>query len=463
MALSDVEANLTTGVVSAVEAAWLRDAAGCLPPAATVDVLLEQMNAEAPGWGVRLTGIGVEDLRSGARWAVNGDQQMSYMSSAKLPWAIMAAAEAGSDAIESLAFPAFARSDNAAAGTLIDLAGGIERVNRYWYPTLGMVGSCHQRWNAGAVREYSGPCGFASSPVFDVARGHTFWNYNTANDMTTVLSRLWRGDVPGLDASERSRLLEWSTWPVAAWAPDGDGTITGHLPPHVWPNVHHKVGWFFDPYRAASDIGIVDLPDATYALAIAAYGGESSAAQADFLAWASCHVYRVMAGDSSWTCPTRVYGGRPGHLALGVTWSAGGSAVGAAIPSGRTSLHPTDARELDVQVTVGPGGVGGDRVPSVPRPLTASAPSPSPSPTRRSATPAVSSYPKATARRPRTGGRRWPPRGRSPWAAAAPAPCSPPPTRTAGCASPSGAPHRPNWTSPGSSTGAKGRDCCLRA
>ena len=45
----------------------------------------------APRWGVRLTGIAVEDLRSAERWAVNGDEQMSYLSSIKFAWAVMAA------------------------------------------------------------------------------------------------------------------------------------------------------------------------------------------------------------------------------------------------------------------------------------------------------------------------------------------------------------------------------------
>ena len=361
-------AGLVGGVLAVVLAALALTAIPARPeraeaaPPGDVQSLLNQLSAAAAGWGVKLTGISLEDLRGGRRWAVNGEQAMSFLSSAKLPWAVMAAATSGAGAVEPYAYPVFANSDNDAAGRLIDLAGGIERVNRYWYPTLGMTGSCDQRWNSGATREYSGQCGYAANPVFDLAHGHTFYNYNTADDMTTLLGRLWRGQVPGLDAGGRARVLEWSTWPVAAWAPDGDGTITGYLPPWTWPDVHHKIGWYFDPFLAASDIGIVDVPSTTYALAIAAYGGQSSAAQADFLSWASCEVYRTFSGDGGWNCSTRSYDAGPGRLDLDVAWAPAGTSTWRPIPSGRTSAVVTHATAIDVRVTVGPAGLGGDEV-----------------------------------------------------------------------------------------------------
>jgi hypothetical protein len=401
----DVDWNVANGLITPDEEGWLRKASGCLLAVSGVDELLGKVAAAAPEWGVRLTGIAVENLRSGGRWAVNGDQQMSFMSSAKLPWAIMAAATVDTAEVERYAYPVFANSDNDAAGSLIDLAGGIDRVNRYWYPTLGMSGSCHQRWNAGAVREYSGVCGYPTNPVFDLANGHEFWNHNTPNDLTTVMGRLWRGEIPGLDAAARARLLEWSTWPVAAWAPDGDGTITGHLPAWTWPSVHHKVGWFFDPYQSASDVGIVDVAAATYAVAIAAYGGESTAAQADFMSWASCQIYRTLTGDTAWACPPRVFARPPGRLDLAVNWTPSGGATSPSptststtttggmtpttdpaaamrtpttapptssasptapvrtdIPSGQTRLYATTASSVDVQVTIGPRGLRGDHV-----------------------------------------------------------------------------------------------------
>ena len=373
---ADIEAGRAGGL-SAGQADRLAAEAGCLPPVDDPGALLAQLEAAAPRWGVELTGIALEDLRTGDRWDVNGDQQMSFMSSAKLPWAVMATAHAGVEAVERYAYPVFAVSDNDAAGRLIDLAGGIERLNRHWYPTLGMTGSCHQRWNAGATRVYSGDCGYPTHPAFDIAADHAFWNHNTANDMTTLLGRLWRGSVPGLDGAERARLLEWSTWPVAEWAFNGDGTLTGHLPPWTWPHVHHKVGWYFDPYVSASDIGIVDLPSATYALAVAAYGGTTSGGQADFLSWASCQVYRHLTGDEAWSCPVRAYADRPGQLELALTWSAEGTATPApdaevttpegeqdtsSIESGRTTAIAVPGTAVDLEVTIGPDGLDGDVV-----------------------------------------------------------------------------------------------------
>jgi hypothetical protein len=295
----DVDWNLNNGFITSVEAGWLRAPIVCKK---SLGSLLEQLIGSAQNWGVQLSSISVEDLRTGEHWAVNGDQQMSFNSATKFPWAIMATATVGPAAVEPFASPVFVDSDNIAAGALIDLAGGIDHVNSYWYPTLGMSRSCLQRWDYGIPREFTGNCGYAPNPVFDLANGHAFYNYDTANDMTAVLSRFWRGRVPGLDAVGRARLLEWSTWPTADWGPEGHGTMTGYLPSWAWPSVHHKIGWYFDPFITASDVGIVDLPGTTYAIALAAYGGQSSAAQAQFLALASCEIYRSLNEDGAWSC-----------------------------------------------------------------------------------------------------------------------------------------------------------------
>lgn len=295
----DVDWNLNNGFITSAEAGWLRAPIICKK---SLGSLLQQLVGSAPNWGVQLSAIAVEDLRTGERWSANGDQQMSFNSAAKFPWAIMATAAAGTSAVEPYAASVFVDSDNIAAGALIDLAGGIDRINSYWYPALGMSRSCLQRWNYGTPREFSGNCGYAYSPVFDYSNGHEFYNYDTPDDMTTVLDRFWSGRVPGLDAAGRAKLLEWSTWPAAAWAPDGQGTMTGYLPPWTWPSAHHKIGWYFDPFLTASDVGIIDLPGTTYALAMAAYGGQSSAAQAQFLALASCEIYRSMNQDGAWSC-----------------------------------------------------------------------------------------------------------------------------------------------------------------
>jgi hypothetical protein len=312
---------------------------------------LDNIAAAAPHWGVELAGISYVDLRTGDTAALNGDAQMSFMSSSKFPWMVMATAHSGIAAVRPLAHPVFASSDNVAAGTAIDLAGGLNHVNNYWYPALGMTNSCHQRWGYGRYREYAGNCGYPSGAPFS-ARGHTFFNHNSPIDMTTFLSRFWRGEIPDLDAAERAALLEWSTWSFDEFNPWGDGTITGYLPPQTWPGVHHKIGWYFHPFLSASDIGIVNLPSATYALAIAAYGGHSTGHQADFLAWASCEIYRQASGDLDWSCGARKHTNR-GGIGLNVAWSASPDGPFAPLEAGPAATllaEATDRAYLEIDV-----------------------------------------------------------------------------------------------------------------
>jgi hypothetical protein len=205
---------------------------------------------------------------------------------------------AGIDATAEDAEEVFSISSNDAAERLIELAGGLDAIDDWWYPALGMTSTCHQQWFG---QYYSGDCAPAAAPAFTAA-GVEFQNYSTADDMTEFLTRLWRGDVPGLNAEERQAVLEWSLLSPKDLDLEGDGTITGDLPPDVQGRVYHKVGWDFDDYLSASDVGIVDAPDATYAISLAAFNGTSSAAQQQFLSWASCGVYVAISGDSSWTC-----------------------------------------------------------------------------------------------------------------------------------------------------------------
>jgi hypothetical protein len=266
-----------------------------------VDEVLAGLVADGGRLGVELTAVSVADLSTGERWNVNGDRQMSFMSSSKFPWVAMATAAAGVDATEWAAVATFEWSDNDAAYELIDLAGGLDQVNDVWNPAMGMVSTCHQHW-FGAW--YSGSCGADLSPPFDV-RNHEFENHSTANDLTTFLSRLWRGQIPGLDDAGRAAVLDWSLLSADDFDPGGGSTISGYLPPAVKPGVHHKVGWDFDSYLSAADVGIVELPDRhAYAVAIAAYGGTDSAQQQHFLAWTSCELYRRLGNDPDWTCPT---------------------------------------------------------------------------------------------------------------------------------------------------------------
>ena len=80
------------------------------------------------------------------------------------------------------------------------------------------------------------------------------------------------------------------------------------------------------------------------------------------MSWASCQVYRHLAGDSTWTCPPRADDARPGQLDVAVARTATGSTLPTPIPGGRTSSHLITTPDVDLRVTIGPGGVDGERV-----------------------------------------------------------------------------------------------------
>ncbi len=311
---------------------------------------LDAVVAAAPRWGIDLVGVSFTDLRTGEQASVNGDRQMSFMSSSKFSWLVMAVADRGIDAVAPHAWPVFANSDNYGAGATIDLAGGLDRVNNYWYPTLGMTNSCHQRWNYGRSREYSGDCGYPAVQPF-AANGHTFFNHNSANDQAEFLSRFWRNEIPGLDPTERAQILEWSTWSPDELNPWGDGTITGYLPPSVWPGVHHKIGWYFYPYLSASDVAIVDTTATTYSLAIATYGGLSTGHQQDYMAWASCEIYRQASGDRNWDCASRQHVG-VGGAGMSVAWSTEPNGPFRPIDAGAAETIATESAVVYAEVEV---------------------------------------------------------------------------------------------------------------
>ena len=67
-------------------------------------------------------------------------------SAVKPVWAAAAVAAAGADAVEPLSHSALALSDNAAAGRLIDLAGGIDAVNAWAAGTAELGGTGLSHW-----------------------------------------------------------------------------------------------------------------------------------------------------------------------------------------------------------------------------------------------------------------------------------------------------------------------------
>ena len=280
-------------------------AATDISDATDVAATLNDVGMAASSWGINPANVGLAltDLTNGQTWSFNGDTELSFMSSAKFPWVAFATAQAGVAAQAADASAIFRWSDNFAAGRTISRSGGIDNLAN-WYTALGMSHTCTKIWGYTLLH--------ASTPCTAALGQYT--NHSTANDMNTFLKALWWGTIPGLDATERQAVLDWSTLSVDQWAWNGDGTITGYLPTHLWAAARRKVGWnWLTGFSDASDVGIIDLGDGrVYAISVVAHGGNDSSSQADYLARASCEAYRAFSGDLAWNCATHAYDGGSG-------------------------------------------------------------------------------------------------------------------------------------------------------
>ena len=259
---------------------------------ATVDRLQAEASWRTPGSEVA---IAVQHLASGARASSRGGVLYVSASSAKAWWVAAALDGAGVAAVEPYADPVFINSDNGATGEVIDLVGP-DAVNVYLWEVAGMgrETTALTQWNYEKTREA------ANSP-----RKMGSDNYTTADDAVVFLAGLQAGAV--LDAEATSALLDWMTR-----SPRGGtgGWLAARLPADAQASARHKGGWLppgccssDSYYNTLNEVGLVDTPRGTYAVAILSHAGDDwYGRQAPFVELASCEIYKTVAGAAELDC-----------------------------------------------------------------------------------------------------------------------------------------------------------------
>lgn len=264
------------------------DGSAVVPPpkvlAAPVAALAAEVAARSPRTDVA---IAVLDLLTGEYAGASDQERHVSASSPKAIWVAAGLDKSGIAAMTPHAQPIFANSDNNAAGSAIDLAGGINAVNVFYGGKAGMVDSALTQW-------------FGNRVATNSPRKMGDDNYFTAKDAVTFLSRLHKGTLLG--AAETSQLETWMTWSPRTGFGGWLGTL---LPAGARSSMMHKGGWLPPgccgddaTYNTLNEIGIVEVaPGHRYAVAILARRGTDwYGKQAPWVERASCVIYRAASG-----------------------------------------------------------------------------------------------------------------------------------------------------------------------
>ncbi|HEX9977394.1 MAG TPA: hypothetical protein VGB41_02090, partial [Acidimicrobiia bacterium] len=128
-------------------------AAGSAPAAAADDGLLQQvvdrLGAMAPSfdsYSEAVLAITVTRLDTGETASFRGNERFGPASAVKAVWVLAAIEHAGIDAVAAIEYDTIYRSDDVAAGTAIDLAGGLDAINAF-IRGLGMNDTDFYEWN----------------------------------------------------------------------------------------------------------------------------------------------------------------------------------------------------------------------------------------------------------------------------------------------------------------------------
>jgi beta-lactamase class A len=266
----------------------------------TIDRLAAEVSWRSPGSEAALA---VVDLTSGARASSGGDVLFVSASSAKAWWVAAALDKVGVAPVKPHADAIFVQSDNGATGEVIDLIGP-DRVNDYIWRVVGMRSTALTRWNYERTRQA------ASSP-----RRMGSDNYTTASDALLFLERLHRGDI--LDRERTAALLAWMRRSPRSGT---GGWLLARLPPAARATAAHKAGWL-DPgccssdrkYNTLNEVGLVEVPGGRrYAVVILTHAADDYwGRQAPFVEYASCEIYRAVAGDRALDCSRTADPARP--------------------------------------------------------------------------------------------------------------------------------------------------------
>jgi len=252
--------------------------------AAPIALLAAEVASRTPGTNMA---IAVLDLSTGEYAGASDEERHVSASSPKAIWVAAALSKAGVAAVAPYAQPIFRDSDNNAAGTSIDLAGGMNAVNVFYGGKAGMVDSALTQWFGGRVA--------TNSP-----RKLGDDNYITAKDAVTFLARLDKGTLLG--ASETTQLKTWMTWSPRTGFGGWLGTM---LPAGARTSLMHKAGWLppgccgdDTTYNTLNEIGIVEVtPGHRYAVAVLARrGNDWYGKQVPWVERASCVLFRAASG-----------------------------------------------------------------------------------------------------------------------------------------------------------------------
>jgi beta-lactamase class A len=250
--------------------------------AAPIAALAAEVASRSPGTEAGLAAL---DLDTGEYAGANDDVLHVSASSPKAIWVAAALAKVGIGSVDDYAKPIFESSDNAASGTVIDLAGGMNAINVF-YAKAGMTNSAITQWYGGRVATNS-PKKMGSD------------NYFTARDAVTFLAKLDAGALLG--QAETNALRQWMTWSPRTGFGGWLGTL---LPEGSRKTMMHKGGWLPPgccgddaTYNTLNEIGIVPIPNGhRYAIAILARrGNDWYGKQAPWVERASCVIHRAVA------------------------------------------------------------------------------------------------------------------------------------------------------------------------
>lgn len=291
---------------------------------------IDRLAVLAPEFGsTGLAAITVIRLDTQDSAAFQGADLMKAASVTKAVWVAAALRYAGVDRVSGIAVSALFRSSNESAGLALDIAGGIDRVNRYAHD-LGLAETTVYEWGFGRDRRsrlYPGPL-----------RG---LNTTTTDDLASFWFMVERHLA--LQGDERAALLEWTRGPkeelegqrLIRRLPEEVGAISsfkmGWLPVgRTYELEDDETGWGGEPggetivlTGGAVDVGagIVRVPGGpAFVIAIGAYDGRSWQAMTSWVEYGSCVVYSVIAEDPV-DC-VRSYD--PGRIATRVAVPSGG-------------------------------------------------------------------------------------------------------------------------------------------
>lgn len=254
-----------------------------------VDTLGREASRRSPGTDLALA---VMDLTTNEYAGWEDAVPHVSASSAKAIWVAAAVERAGVARVAPIAEPIFARSDNELSGTAIDLAGGIDAVNEFYWRN-DMPDSAVTQWYATRISRTS-PRRMGSD------------NYFTARDAVAFLARLDRGQI--LDEAATEAVRGWMTLSPRSGFGGSLGTL---LPERARATMMHKSGWLPPgccgddaTYNSLTEIGVIAVPGGhRYAVAILARRGtDYYGAQARLVEHASCAIYRAVSKDGSVTC-----------------------------------------------------------------------------------------------------------------------------------------------------------------